>query len=373
VDLLVELLRVSPREARARVARARDLGPRRAVTGEPLAPILALLGEAQRDGTISAEHAGVIVRAVGAVPDRYAGEFSGLVERALVERALVERALVEQALHVHPGQVAKAGQVLLARIDQDGVEPREQEQRRRREFGLRMHADGTGTPYGRLTPEACAVWQPVLDALSAPMPGEDGERDDRSAGQRRHDGLLDAGLRLLRSGTLPDAGGTPVTVLVTLTDQRLRARSGYASTAHGDLIGVGEALRLDGEAQLVTVTMDAAGGVISYHHRRRLASCGQRQALAARDRECSFPGCTRPPAWCQAHHVIPWQAGGATDLDNLCLVGAYHHREFERRGWTVQMNHGIPEWIPPPWLDPEQQPRRNTAHHITDIDLADTG
>jgi HNH endonuclease len=115
--------------------------------------------------------------------------------------------------------------------------------------------------------------------------------------------------------------------------------------------------------------------VLSYGQTRRLASCGQRLALAARDRGCSFPGCTRPPAWCEAHHVIPWYSGGPTDLANLCLLCAFHHREFEKRGWVVRMRDGTPEWTPPPWLDPAQEPRRNTAHHIThfDFELDDTG
>ncbi len=44
--------------------------------------------------------------------------------------------------------------------------------------------------------------------------------DPRTAGQRRHDALLEAGLRLLRSGTLPDSGGAPVTVLAHLSADR---------------------------------------------------------------------------------------------------------------------------------------------------------
>src|SRR3954467_9329325 len=38
--VLTSLLRIDPREARARVSRAVDLGPRRALTGEPLEPLL---------------------------------------------------------------------------------------------------------------------------------------------------------------------------------------------------------------------------------------------------------------------------------------------------------------------------------------------
>jgi hypothetical protein len=116
--LLVDLLRISPREAKARVARTRDMGPRRVLsTGEVLAPILPLIAAAQRDGSISAEHASVISRAIEAIPDRLAAQFTSLVEATLVD----------QARHLDPARVARAGQLLLARIDQDGVEPREEE------------------------------------------------------------------------------------------------------------------------------------------------------------------------------------------------------------------------------------------------------
>ncbi|HET6877962.1 MAG TPA: HNH endonuclease signature motif containing protein, partial [Jatrophihabitans sp.] len=116
------------------------------------------------------------------------------------------------------------------------------------------------------------------------------------------------------------------------------------------------------------VTNDT-GAVLALGRTRRLATHKQRLALAARDGGCSFPGCTRPAAWCEAHHVIPWRLGGRTDLANLCLVCRFHHREFERRGWRVAVRDGHPEWIAPPWLDPDQQPRRNTAHHPPDSDF----
>ena len=33
------------------------------------------------------------------------------------------------------------------------------------------------------------------------------------------------------------------------------------------------------------------------------------------------------------------------------------------------MSDGVPEWLPPAWLDPERKPRRNTANHVSDIDF----
>ncbi len=51
--LAVQLLRISPGEARARVHAAEDLGPRRGLTGEPLEPIYPLVASAQAEGAIS--------------------------------------------------------------------------------------------------------------------------------------------------------------------------------------------------------------------------------------------------------------------------------------------------------------------------------
>ena len=109
--------------------------------------------------------------------------------------------------------------------------------------------------------------------------------------------------------------------------------------------------------------------MLAYGHTRRTATPGLRRALTARDRGCAFPACTRPAAWCQAHHVIAWADGGPTNADNLVLLCGYHHREYAARGWVITMTHGVPHFIPPPWLDPHQTPIRNTTHHPPDIDF----
>ncbi|WP_160312719.1 HNH endonuclease signature motif containing protein [Jiangella alkaliphila] len=90
-------------------------------------------------------------------------------------------------------------------------------------------------------------------------------------------------------------------------------------------------------------------------------------ALVARDKGCAFPGCSRPAAWTQAHHVKHWADGGATDLNNLVLLCGHHHRSVHHRGWTVRVGaDGQPEFLPPPWIDPGRQPRRNTYHRVVD-------
>lgn len=374
VELLVELLRIDAGEAQARVRRARDLGTCRDLSGQPLPPTLPLVAAAQRAGTISARHTGVITRCLDRLPAHLRGGAAA---------STVEQFLLDHAQTRPPAQVAREAERLLAHLDQDGAEPREQLVQRRRELNLHVKPDGSAILSGRLTPGACATWRVILDVLSTPQPshhpypqqdahnggeecGEDdpgAEREGRTAGQRRHDGFLEAGQRLLRSATLPECGGVPVTVLVRVDATQLCQRGGAAETDHGDLLPVTDLLHLAAEAEIIPTVLDDTRGILSYGRQRRVASPKQRRALALRDGGCCFPGCTRPPAWCQAHHITPWADGGTTDLDNLCLLCAHHHREFGKRGWQVRTRHGVPEWTPPAWLDSRQTPRRNRNQH----------
>src|SRR5918993_1055753 len=68
----------------------------------------------------------------------------------------------------------------------------------------------------------------------------------------------------------------------------------------------------------------------------RVIQPAQRAALAVRDGGCVFPDCTRPLAWCDAHHLRHWLHGGPTDLANLALLCRAHHRAVHEGGWRLQ-------------------------------------
>lgn len=189
--------------------------------------------------------------------------------------------------------------------------------------------------------------------------------DPRSYPQRRHDALLDAGTRLLRCGTLPDSGGVPATVVVTMTLAQLETRLGVATTSHGGLISIAAALRLAADAEVIPVVLGDGGGILTHGRSKRHATTRHRRVLAARDRGCSFPGCDAPPQWSETHHIVHWAHGGPTDLTNLTLLCGFHHRTHQVMGWECQMINDVPHWLPPWWIDPHRQPIRNTTHHIT--------
>lgn len=93
------------------------------------------------------------------------------------------------------------------------------------------------------------------------------------------------------------------------------------------------------DCTIVRMVLDAAGVPIDLGRERRLVSPHQRRALVQRDGGCVFPGCDRPPRWCDAHHILPWEHGGPTDLHNLVLLCRHHHRAMHQRDpWIVRID-----------------------------------
>ncbi|WP_375484364.1 DUF222 domain-containing protein [uncultured Jatrophihabitans sp.] len=304
-DLVGGLTRVARGEARARALRATDLGPRRTVTGEPLQPLHPRTADSLAAGEISAAHVDEITRCLGRVP-------SDLTVEAF---SACEAYLVEAARHEDPVGLRRCGELTLARLDPDGAEPKERDLERNRTFGFGGRSGANGV-YGSLTTETKAVWQTIVDALASPQPDGDGEPDPRTAGQRRHDAMLVAGLRLLRSGSLPDTGGVPVSLVIRIdADDLERARrgepGGIAQTAHGDLISAERVLLLAEQCETTEVVLGAWGEVLDYGRSRRLACPAQRKALIARDGGCCFPECTRPASWTEVD--LPWFHGQVVD------------------------------------------------------------
>jgi hypothetical protein len=80
--------------------------------------------------------------------------------------------------------------------------------------------------------------------------------------------------------------------------------------------------------------VDQHGNVLALGRTRRLVSKRQRRALQIRDRMCQYPGCHQT-RHLQAHHRVPWIAGGATDLENLILLCRWHHTVVHEGGVAI--------------------------------------
>ena len=70
-------------------------------------------------------------------------------------------------------------------------------------------------------------------------------------------------------------------------------------------------------ARLQRVLHTPDGAVLAMGRTVRLATPAQKDALITRDVGCVIPGCAVPGEHCEVHHVTPWAAGGATDVQNM--------------------------------------------------------
>ena len=150
-----------------------------------------------------------------------------------------------------------------------------------------------------------------------------------------------------------------MSVLVRLEDLEHRARA--AVLDFGGVVSP-EALRmLCCDAAVVPIVLNGTAQPLDVGRATRTIPDGLRRAVTARDRGCAQPGCGRPPSWCQVHHVTPWAQGGQTTLEGCVMLCRIHHRQIHSTEWICQVRDGLPEFIPPAWIDPQRRPRRKPA------------
>ena len=98
-----------------------------------------------------------------------------------------------------------------------------------------------------------------------------------------------------------------------------------AEFAHSQRISRTTLERLSCDCRISRVIMDGPSCVLDVGRATRNISNALWNALVARDKHCTEPGCTLGPGFCEAHHVRHWADGGATNLDNLELKCWFHH------------------------------------------------
>ena len=363
---LANRLRITRAEAGRRVAEAAELGQRRALTGEPLSPILTATAEAQRAGRIGATHLRVIRSCISRLP----------VWVDIETQETVEAKLAKLATQHRPDELAKLAQRLMDCVNPDGDFTDEDRARQRGLILGRQQPDGMSRITGYLTPEARATVEAVFTKLAAPgmcnpyddVPCVDGapseeaiQRDTRSGPQRNHD-ALNAGFRaLLASGELGQHNGLPTSIIVTAELKDLEAAAGKGLTGGGTLLPMSDVIRQARHAHHYLAIFDK-GKPIGLYHTKRLASPGQRIVLYAKDRGCTAPGCDVSGYYSEVHHLTPYAQCHTTNINDLTFACGGHHPLAEK-GWITRKNaKGETEWIPPPHLD-HGQPRTNTFHH----------
>ena len=349
---------LSRREAAGALHQARSLGEHRAV------------GEAAASGRVGTGQA----RAIARVLDDLSAQLDA------GQRTEAEKVLLGLAGHLDADQLARSAsrvleQVTPARAD-ELLEQRLQREveAAHRQRSLRFFREGASVRFdGSLPRVEAEQWMALLDAHGealrrSAIEARDPLAEATSPQQRRADALI----ALIRSAgkTKPVPGAGTPTVIVTLDYERLRAdAAGAGLVSDGEQLSAGELRRLCCDAGLVPAVLGTASEVLDVGRTARLVTPAIRTALVQRDGGCTFPGCDARPTVCEAHHVVPWWAGGVTALSNLTLLCHHHHALVEparyaiRDQWQVRIaEDGLPEFTPPARQDPHRRPLRHRRH-----------
>ena len=287
--------------------------------------------------------------------------------------------LCDEAASLDPDRLLKRAREVRDLLDADGVTVREELLRSRRSLRRIDLRDGMKRLIWDYDPETAGVVDEIYDRATSPRRGGprfvDSETRDRAerivADPRTTEQLAsDAFADVLRQGAAADPGvllksGAPG-VRVIVSEHALATGVG-----HGVVEGSGEALGLATVARLACaggiqpVKVDRAGRILDLGREQRLYSTAQRAALAVRDGGCLWPGCDRPPSWCEAHHIDAWSQGGRTDLERGVLLCRFHHLQLHNGGSSIRLRKGR-YWLQPPpgsgrpgaWLETKSRAMR---------------
>ena len=347
-------------------------------------PWHAELDRAVAAGVVSVDAADGIRRGLGEPGD-------GAPVEAM--RAAVSR-LIEYADRAHADDVWARARNERDLLDPDGIPDREKQRRDARYLRLFPQPDGMTRLTGLLDPESAQIVCSAFDTVTSPRRGgprftkkTDQDRaqnlldDPRSTEQIMADTLVDIVTLAVKkdSGKLFGTIRPTVRLIATLhtatassgtgggnsTDQSGSASDGTdgragsgTSAAFGVLLGQTDPVSIEtverhlcnGHQQIV---QDENGHTLNYGRAQRLFTSRQREILNARDGGCMWPGCDRPPDWCEAHHTDHWDAHhGNTDIDDGILLCRPCHLRLHNDGWRI---HRRPDktghdryWLRPP-------------------------
>ncbi|RKS72448.1 uncharacterized protein DUF222 [Motilibacter peucedani] len=302
-------LRLDPRAARTRLARARTLAE------------LPGTATALASAEIEAGHVDALTR--------------GRARVGTPTMAAAEDTLLGLARTSSPDQLRLAVDRLVQVVDPDETATaRAERQRALRHLNITPGFDGTWTLSGLLDPADGALVKAAFDACSRLQALPDGSPDPRTKGQRTADTLVQFAATALATGQAPTVGGVAPHVSLVLDLPTLRgelttattgggsrsaaaAAAGLAASGLAALVGrsFGPAAlaRLTCACDLTPVIVSEWGEPLALGREARLAPQAHVKAAWVRDGGCITPGCESRTV--QVHHIKHWaRDSGPTDL-----------------------------------------------------------
>ncbi|MCB5292486.1 HNH endonuclease signature motif containing protein [Arthrobacter sp. SO3] len=357
-EFLRARLRIGAAEARRRLSLAETLLPRQGFTGGPLPAVHGELGAAVAAGEVASRPATIITLALDRVRHVCDAEAAARMEHALTRTAAENDTdfltrVARSWTDALDQDGAEPSEELLRQLQGAFIRKPRHGLQHLEIFATAEQFEHLLTVMNTATNPRTPAPEPGTDAAAAdatlahgaqparsaevpaagdPVPWAEGGPDVaevpldlRSRPQKLLDGLVGACKAALAAGTLPAAGGLRPQVMVTIDYRDLLARLGHvdgdlqntaagpvhpgATTEHtGNLLFTGPVTastvrKIACDADIIPVLLGSEGRVLDIGRASRVFPPHIRKALTARDQGCTFPGCTIPAPWCEAHHI----------------------------------------------------------------------
>jgi hypothetical protein len=277
-------------------------------------------------------------------------------------------ALLESASTMDSAAFAAHVRDLETKLDDGDPDGERRRLRSRRSATERVGRDGMGVIRLELPPDAYALMRNAAHSLADeawrranPSGHSDTELPAEPYTALLADAYVELARRALRrTSELFPSRHDPVPEVLVITDLATLQGLDPDGRCHLDGYGripVSTARRLCCGADIRMAVIGASGEVLHLGRKVRTATHAQRHALLTRDgTTCAVRGCDVPWDQCQAHHIVPWEAGGTTDLDNLVhLCGGHHHLVHDDH-WTLHHTGGVWTLRPPATPRPVSPP-----------------
>ena len=220
-----------------------------------------------------------------------------------------------------------------ARIGDDLAERRKR-QRAQRRLSFKQQPDGMFELFGRFDPVTGSRIETALSAKASSLWRSEDPKNRPTPQQRMADALE---LLVTTSGGAGDGNvkstAQGVDLLVIADYDTIAGRLRDARLIDGTPLTPEELVRLACDANILPALFDRKGEPLWLGRGKRHATARQRAVLAERDKGCV--GCGASANWCQAHHIVHWEHGGTTDLDNLCLLCSHCHHQVHTNSARV--------------------------------------
>ncbi len=307
---------ISVREGRRRAARAKMLS---LVPG--LDPLLL-------SGQISAEHLDVLAGAIASMDPNISARITEYGDKITDAASTTSVPTFRRFLY-------RLAQQIAADL---GIERQEFQRQATRLRHWIDGATGMGRVHGEFDPDS---YQRFVSLLETEVNCQIRFRGELHPERHRALCLLNLmGSRMVESEL--EGGAPPPISLDILIDAQTLVSGPHHNTiceyADGAPAQIAEVLEAACSADVHPIVV--SGGTLPLYVGRKVrhATPAQRRALRSIYATCALPGCDTPSTRCHAHHVLPWEEGGATDLTNLLPLCNRHHHLCHEEKWQLELS-----------------------------------